>query len=149
MLLEETARDVKILNAISALESNQIESIFCPYRLHRIHLATRFGLLFFNDKVVIPEAMRTTVVAMLHHGHAAADKMGKAAEAFWWPGMYRVIQEKSENCPSCRTAGKILKTQLPNRNCNRTESRNSIGLRWSNQIHNTRRCLYFSSFRPL
>ena len=50
---------------------------------------------------------------MLHHGHAAIDKMGKAAEAFWWPGMYREIQEKSENCPSCRAAGKNLRTHLP------------------------------------
>ena len=48
MLVEETARDVKILNAISALESNQIESIFYHYRHHRSHLSTRFGLLFFN-----------------------------------------------------------------------------------------------------
>ena len=31
-LVEETARDVKILNAISDLESNQIESIFYPYQ---------------------------------------------------------------------------------------------------------------------
>ena len=37
MLVEETARDVKILNAISALESNQIDSIFYSYRPHRNH----------------------------------------------------------------------------------------------------------------
>ena len=74
MLVEETARDVKILNAILALESNQIESIFYPYRPHRSYLSTRFGLLFYNDKVIIPEAMRTTVLAMLHQGQAAANK---------------------------------------------------------------------------
>ena len=82
MLVEETARDVKILNAISALESNQIESIFYPFRPHRSHLSIRFGLLLHNNKVIIPEAMRTTIMAMLHHRHAAADKMDKAAEAF-------------------------------------------------------------------
>ena len=32
MLVEDTARDVKIFNAIWAPESNQIESIFYPYR---------------------------------------------------------------------------------------------------------------------
>ena len=49
--------------------------------------------------------MRTTVVAMLHRGHAGADKMDEAAEAFWWPGMHREIQEKSKKMPkvqSCR-----------------------------------------------
>ena len=121
MLVEETARDVKILNAISVLESNQIESTFRPYRPHRNHLSTRFGLLFYNDKVIIPEAMRTTVLAMLQHGHAAVDKMSKAAEAFLWPGKYREIQEKSAICRSCRTAGKNLETQLPGTEINRLE----------------------------
>ena len=50
---------------------------------------------------------------MLHHGHAAADKMDKAAEAFWWPGMYRDRQEKSESCGCCRASAKNLKTQIP------------------------------------
>ena len=58
---------------------------------------------------------------MMHHGHAAIDKMGKAAEAFRWPGMYREIQEKSENCPSCRAAGKNLRTQLSITEVNRLE----------------------------
>ena len=65
--------------------------------------------------------MRTTVLAMLHHRHAAIDKMSKAAEAFWWPGLYRAIQEKSENCPSGRAAGKNRRTQLPTTEINRLE----------------------------
>ena len=43
---------------------------------------------------------------MLHHGHAAKDKM----EIFRWPGMYREIKE---NYTSCKEADKILKTQIP------------------------------------
>ena len=35
--------------------------------------------------------------------------------------MYRKIQEKSENCPSCRAAGKNLRTQLPTTEINRLE----------------------------
>ena len=60
-------------------------------------------------------------MAMLHHGHAAADKMDKAAEAFWWPGIYRKIREKSESCPSCRAAGKNLTTQIPSTEMNHLE----------------------------
>ena len=63
--------------------------------------------------MIIPQNQRTSIIARLHHGHAAADKIAdKAAEALWWPGMYREIQEKFENCPSCRAAGKNLKTQI-------------------------------------
>ena len=43
--------------------------------------------------------MRISIIAMLHHGHVAADEMEKAAEALWSPGMYREIQEKSETAP--------------------------------------------------
>ena len=50
--------------------------------------------------------MSTTVVAILHHGHAAAGKMGKAAEAFWRPGMYRQKQEKKQEKKTGRAAGK-------------------------------------------
>ena len=38
--------------------------------------------------------MKTLIIVMLQHGHAAANKMDKAAEAFWWPGMYRLDTRK-------------------------------------------------------
>ena len=44
-------------------------------RPHKNHLTTRFGLLFYNDRIVITEAMRTSIVAMLHRKHPATDKM--------------------------------------------------------------------------
>ena len=100
LLVDETARDIKILNAISAIEKQQLENIFHPYHPHRLHLSTRFVLLFYNDKIVISENMRTTIIAMLHQGHTSAAKMDRLVEAFWWPGMHREIQEKTETCPS-------------------------------------------------
>ena len=58
---------------------------------------------------------------MLHSGHVSVTKMDKSAEAFWWPGLHREIQEKAETCHSCRTAGKNLKTQIPQTEVNRLE----------------------------
>ena len=113
MLVDETARDMKILNAIAAIEKEHLEDIFYPYRPHRSHLTTKFRLLFYNDKIVIPETMRTTIIVMLHQEHPSTTKMDKSAEAFSWPGMYREVREKAENWPSCRSAGKSLKTQVP------------------------------------
>ena len=68
LLVDETARDIKILNAIAAIEKQQLESIFYPYHPHRLHFSTRFGLLFYNDKIVIRENKRPTIIAMLHQG---------------------------------------------------------------------------------
>ena len=50
MQVEETARVEKIFNAISALDSSQIESIFYPYRPHRSHLSARYDLFFIKMK---------------------------------------------------------------------------------------------------
>ena len=91
LLVDETARDVKI----AAIEKQQLDNIFYQYRPHRFHLSTRFGLLFYNDRIVIPENMRTTVLAMLHHGHTSAAKIEQLSVAFWWPGIQQEIQEKA------------------------------------------------------
>ena len=121
LLVDETARDIKILNAIVAIEKQQLDSMFYPYRPHRLHLSTRFGLLFYNDKIVIPENMRTTIIAMLHHGHISAVKRDQLVEAFWWAGMHREIQEKAESCPSCRAAGRNITTKIPSTEKNSIE----------------------------
>ena len=121
LLVDETARDVKILNTIAAIEQQQLESIFYPYRPQRLHLSTRFELLFYNDRIVIPENMQSTIIAMLHHGHVSKNKMEQLAEAFWWPGLNRDIREKAETCPSCRAAGKNIITQIPSTKKNNLE----------------------------
>ena len=65
--------------------------------------------------------MRTTVIAMLHHGQTSAAKMEQLSEAFWWPGIHREIHEKAESCPSCRVAGKNVITQIPSTEKNNLE----------------------------
>ena len=124
MLVEETTRDVKILNAITAIKRSQIEEVFYPYRPHKYHLTTRIGLLIYNDKIAISVAMRTTIIAMLHQGHPSATMMDQSSAAFWCPGLYREIIEKAENCPSCRASGKNLTTQLPSTEPDRTKRLN-------------------------
>ena len=120
--VEEMAQDTKFLDAIVALGTKNSENIFYLYRAPREHLETRFGLLFYNNKLVIPEEMRPTIIAMLHQGQVSINKMDQSAEAFWWPGLHCEIREKAENCPSCRAAGKNLKTQLPQTEINRLEN---------------------------
>ena len=155
LLVDEMIRDVKLLNVISAIETDCLEKVFYLYRQHREHLTltTRFGLLFCNDKIVIPEAMRTSIIAMLHQGHVALTKMDKSAEAFCRPGLHREIMEKSENCPSCGAAGKNLKTQIPQTEVNGLElltvPNQEIQLDFAGAIKSkTHGNMYFSSNRP-
>ena len=112
---------MKILNAITAIENDQLECIFYPYCPHRSHLTARFGFLFYNDKIVIPEALRASIIAILHQGHTSTTKMDQSVEVFWWSGLHREIRKKAKNCPSCRVSGKNLKTQLPSAERNKLE----------------------------
>ena len=65
--------------------------------------------------------MRTTVIAMLHHGHTSTAKMEQLSEAFLWPGIHREFHEKAKSCPSCRAAGKNVITQIPSTEKNNLE----------------------------
>ena len=82
LLVDETARDTKILDAIIALETGRSDNIFYPYDPHREYLTTRFGLLFYNDKIIISEELRSTLIAMLLQGHVTVNKMDQSAEPF-------------------------------------------------------------------
>ena len=69
LLVDETTGNAKILNAITAIENCQIDDMFYPCRPQRGHLTTlfyNFGRLFYKDKIVILEAMRSSIVATLH-----------------------------------------------------------------------------------
>ena len=50
---------------------------------------------------------------LLHKGHATINKMTAAAKPFWWPQLVRDIQQKCDECVSCKMAGKDIKPQLP------------------------------------
>ena len=55
LLANESAKDNRIMGAITAIENECPEFIYHPYKIHRNHLSTRFGVLFYNDKIIIPE----------------------------------------------------------------------------------------------
>ena len=82
MLAFESSIDEQINRTITALEDDQPTTIRPPFNIHSPHLNTRFGLLFYNDKIVIPEHIRNSVLAILHQGHVSITKMEDIIETF-------------------------------------------------------------------
>ena len=76
-------------------------------------LSTRFSVVFYDDRILIPDALRTTIAMLLHKGHAAINKMTAAAKPLWWPRITRDLQQNCDYCIPCRMAGKNIKPQLP------------------------------------
>lgn len=62
------------------------------------------GLLFVENKIIIPAQCRSAILYKLHEGHLGMDKCkARARETMYWPNMNRDIDEYVSQCPTCAT----------------------------------------------
>ena len=110
----ETTDDENLLKTLLlCLERRTLEQITDEYKPYHKHLSTRFGVVFYDDRIIIPKSLRTTIIMLLHKGHEAINKMTTAAKPFWWSRMTREVQQKCDECIPCKMAGKNIEPQLP------------------------------------
>ena len=63
---------------------------------HRESLFTHDGVILYEDRVVIPQSLRPTVLDILHSAHRGTSAMEMRARAtVFWPGMIADIQKTS------------------------------------------------------
>ena len=113
LLMKETVNDEPLLKTLICLERQQPEAIPEDYKTFKNKLSTRFGLLFFEDNIVVPKSLQTTIITLLHKGHPAINKMSCALEGLWWPTITESIQKKCDECVPCRMSGKNIKQDIP------------------------------------
>ena len=119
LLMTETTNDPTLLKTLVSLELQQHELIPEEYQMHKRKLSSRFGLVFIEDKIIVPKIVRATIISLLHKGHPAINKMTLAARHFWWPRMTEAFQKKCETCLPCKMSGKNIKPNLPSTETNR------------------------------
>ena len=117
LLMTETTNDPTLLKTLICLERQQHELIPEGYQAHKKKLLSRFGLVFIEDKIIVPKNLRTTIISLLHKGHPAINKMNLAARHFWWPRMTEAIQN-CESCLPCKISGKNIKPNIPSTETN-------------------------------
>ena len=67
-------------------------------------LTLQNGVIFMGDRVVIPFQMRAELKRKLHSSHLGAQACQRRARAaFYWPGMYKEIEEYVSKCQVCYT----------------------------------------------
>ena len=113
LLMTETTNDPSLLKTLVCLERQKQEMIPDEYQMVRRKLSSRFGLVFMEDRIILPKNLRTTVISLLHKGHPAINKMTLAARHFWWPKMTEAIPKKCETCIPCKMSGKSIKPNIP------------------------------------
>ena len=79
------------------------------YQTHRRKLSSTFGLVFMENRILVPKNFRNTVISLLHKGHPAINMMTLAARHFWWPEMAEAIQKK---CKTGKMSGKGIEPNL-------------------------------------
>ena len=67
-------------------------------------LTLQNGVIFKGDRVAIPFQMRADLRRKLHASHLGVQAcQRRAREAFYWPGMYKEIEEYVSKCEVCNT----------------------------------------------
>ena len=112
VLMTETTNDTTLLKTLVCLERQQLGNIPEEYLPSKRKLYTRYGLVFYEDRIIVPKNLRTTVISLLHKGHPAIKKMSMAAKHFWWPRIAEAIQKKCDGCILCKMSGKDIKPNL-------------------------------------
>ena len=111
--MKETTNDPSLLKTHVCLERQQHDNMPHEYSLNKKKLSTRYGLVFYEDRIIVPKNLRTTIISLLHKGHPAINKITMAARHFWWPRISEAIQKKCESCVPCKMSGKNIKFNLP------------------------------------
>lgn len=81
-----------------------LKPILAPYWNIRNELSEADGLLFKGRQLIIPKAMRSNVLDLIHESHLGIEKCKACARAIvYWPGMSRDIHDTVATCKTCLT----------------------------------------------
>ena len=87
----------------------------------------REGLLFNNNILIVPVALRSPFMSLLHETHPGQFGMKALAENIRWPHLYKLIFFHGKSCTQGLKAGKNLKVLLSSTNTRKlTELTKSI-----------------------
>ena len=60
-------------------------------------------LLWYNNRIIVPRAMRSKILQLLHVGHSGIAKTQELARYYYyWPGMNNEIKNLIEKCDECQ-----------------------------------------------
>ena len=66
------------------------------------HLAIVDDILLYDERIVIPRAMRLDILDCIHQGHQGITKCrARARTSVWWPGLSTMIEQMVSKCVTC------------------------------------------------
>ena len=83
---------------------NKVKPQLHCYYPFREELTIQNGVIFKGERVVIPAALRSTMISKLHSSHLGLQgSLRRAREAFYWPHMNEQVTELMSKCDVCNS----------------------------------------------
>ena len=97
----------KLLDMVEEGFPNDIKEVpeeIRVYHRYREYISSEDGILKYNDRIIIPPALRQTALETLHSAHQGKSQMtSRATECIFWPGITCDIARKREDCRKCHS----------------------------------------------
>ena len=105
-LREAAGRDNEYRQLIAAIEGNSeamSSNEVKPYKQSMDEMSVVGGLVFLNNRIVVPASERPEILKALHATHSGVVKMKRAArKTLYWPNMARDLERDLIFLPSNR-----------------------------------------------
>lgn len=106
--IDETKKDLELRTVLKLLkdgwpdEKSKVLEEAKPYHTFKDNLYESDGLLFNNDRVVVPKSLRKIMLDKLHFYHMGEEKTkNRARKILYWPNMSKEIDDRVKNCETC------------------------------------------------
>lgn len=74
-----------------------------PFYAKRWELSVSDSILVWNERVVVPESLRSILLNDLHFEHSGIVRMKRMARRYlWWPGLDKDIESMAHKCKQCQ-----------------------------------------------
>ena len=84
-------------------EQKDCPEILHPYWTYRECISPENGLLFKDNRLIVPKAERNQILELLHYGHYGINHtQDRARESVFWPGITKDIKSKAKDCTICQ-----------------------------------------------
>lgn len=105
---EETRKDPELQAVIELtkegwpLTQKEVPPLARPYYTFCDTLTIQNGLVYKDDRVVIPASLRSRMLEEIHDTHIGKEGcIRRAKEAIHWPGMTTAIRDRVSRCSTC------------------------------------------------
>ncbi len=76
------------------------------YKTRQKDLSAELGLVFYKNKVIVPNRMQESILQVVHGDHEGPDKMKDLCDRVYWEAKESDFLEKDNNCMTCFRTGR-------------------------------------------